>query len=83
MSDNEQGLCQREKYWEELTSEERIELLGKRLDYLKTVVDQIAEGIQRQENHVHVGSKIYYEGVYNRYGWPNINIFNRENGGRG
>jgi hypothetical protein len=71
--------CNREKYWHELSSEEKLEKLADRLQYLQRIVNSQAEIIQKMENHVHVSDRIFFgQGPVSPLGWPNNNILNRE-----
>ena len=72
-----EGPC-REKYWEELDSEGKIEKLADRLEYLQRIVNDQAVTIQRLQNHVHMGERMYFcDGPSNPSYWPNSNILNR------
>lgn len=70
----------REKYWEELSAEQKIGMLADRLEYLQRIVNDQGELIQRLQNHVHVNDKMFVnpDGPVSPCRWPNNNIFNRE-----
>lgn len=74
-------LCspQREKYWEEMTSEQKIEKVAWAIEYLHHTVNHIAQGVQKLENHAHIGDRMFFaDGPVSPYSWPNNNILNRE-----
>jgi hypothetical protein len=74
-------LCQpqREKYWDELDDKQKIEKLAWTVEYLHRMLNHVGEGLQKQENHVHVEGRIFYgDGPVNPYTWPNTNPLNRE-----
>lgn len=78
------SLPMREKYWEELTDEQKIQKLAQQLEYAVSRLNSVADIVSRFENHVHVGDRLFF-GSFNGVtplGWPNDNILNRENGGR-
>lgn len=76
---SELAMPQREKYWEELTPEQKLEKIAWAVEYLQRTVNYMAQGVQRLENHVHVGERMFFsEGPVNPYSWPNNNILNRE-----
>ena len=78
---SEEMLSAREKYWEELDDSQKIEKLGERIEYLKSILDRQGEIIQKLENHVHVNDRMFFcEGAVNALCWPNNNILNRLNG---
>lgn len=73
------GLVSREKYWDERTDKEKIEFLGNQIEYLRSTLNRLSEAVNRQENHIHVGSQIFYgNGPISPLSWPNPNPLNRE-----
>jgi len=74
-------LCapQREKYWDEMTLEQKVEKVAWAVEYLHRTVNHMATGLQRLENHAHIGDRMFFaDGPVNPYAWPNNNILNRE-----
>jgi hypothetical protein len=51
---NEEGKCSREKYWPELTTDERIERMREVVRRLQNQVSAIAETVEELQNHRHL-----------------------------
>lgn len=69
----------REKYWEEMSLEQKIDKLAWAIEYLHQTVNHIGSGVQKLENHAHVGDRMFFaDGPVNPYSRPNNNILNRE-----
>jgi len=59
MSINEDQ-CYREKYWEELTQEEKIERVARLLDYKCNEISNLYTRINKFDRHLHHNDEIVY-----------------------
>lgn len=64
----------REKYWGELTAEEKIERMACAIERLQHSLNDMAKVIQKLENHVHVEGRMFFaDGPVSPLVWPNPN----------
>lgn len=61
--DTSLGPC-REKYWEEMSTDEKVERLGRLVEDMQhtwaRLAERVDENSRRCPDHIHVGSEVYY-----------------------
>jgi len=70
--DESMKLASREKYWKELTSEEKVERMRKIVKHQAGEISFLRQQLDSLQEHVHVGNNIYNR--RGRYGYEEIGL---------